>query len=80
LDLPKLKLSDVETLRFEKAWLKDASALFIQRMDPLVSKYVAAASDDIANDVLLRYLPRLLTRAVKPIYDHTPDRKLRSAA
>ena len=44
--------------RFEKVWLKDATLLFIQRMDPAVSMYLAPISDDIMADVLQRFDPR----------------------
>jgi len=57
-DLPKLKLSKKDQIRFEKLWLKDASILFINRMDPSVSQYVAPANDDIVEDVLARFDPR----------------------
>lgn len=57
-DLPKLKLSKKEQIRFEKQWLKDASILFVNRMDPSVSQYIAPANDDIMADVLHRFDPR----------------------
>ena len=57
-DLPKLKLTKVETLRFEKTWLKEASYLFIKYMDDDVSQFLAPANDDIQRDVLARFDPR----------------------
>ena len=57
-DLPRIKLSESETLRFEKNWLMEASILFIQRMDPDVSQYLAPANEYIMKDVLARFDPR----------------------
>ena len=57
-DLPKIKLTSVETLRFEKKWLAEASILFIKYMDPDVSQYLAPGNEDIQRDVLARFDPR----------------------
>ena len=58
LEMQDTKLKAIETRRFQKLWLFEASQLFRQRMSPLVRHMIAPTCIEIMDDVLHRFDPR----------------------
>jgi hypothetical protein len=57
--LPLQKLSYSETQRFEKSWLADAVAVFLERADPSVRRRLPPPNNSqVIGDVLARFDPR----------------------
>jgi hypothetical protein len=57
-DLQTQKLKPIETRRFQKRWLYEASVLFRQRMSSSVRHMIAPTCTEIMDDVLHRFDPR----------------------
>lgn len=58
LEMQDTKLKPIETRRFQKLWLFEASQLFRQRMSPNVRHMIAPTCIEIMDDVLHRFDPR----------------------
>jgi ankyrin repeat protein len=57
-ELQHTKLRPIETRRFQKRWLYEASVLFRTKMSPLVRHMIAPTCVEIMDDVLHRFDPR----------------------
>ena len=56
--MPLVKLSQAETVRFEKIWLHEAALMFLKVMDKNVRYMMPMSCTEIMDDVLTRFDPR----------------------